>query len=286
MLEYQPMDEGYGPYRDKIYAYPDYHIEHAGKLGWDQDVAKGKSQLDEKAWKKAHKRQAWSGQNKKQREHPYWQNRQDYHVNAKKYRPGQGKKSVLPDYPIYTAQGGVLLMGVEGIPVESHPWAMQLEFQFDEMDPNAYMGAKKYSVLASSYRNNAIVARLSGTLKRPGVQLLFIKKEAFTDASTLLDRCNQFEVEGRPEVNVPLREYTDDADKEQALEEKREQEDAIQKVIGQYPRGEGLYEVTPFVPMEQLRWYLLRRILVYKPKDLNRDWSPRFSTLRDKNSWI
>ena len=32
--------------------------------------------------------------------------------------------------------------------------------------------------------------------------------------------------------------------------------------------------------------YLLRRILVYKPKDLNRDWSPRFSTLRDKNGWI
>ena len=32
--------------------------------------------------------------------------------------------------------------------------------------------------------------------------------------------------------------------------------------------------------------YLLRRILVYKPKDLNRDGSPRFSTLRDKNGWI
>ena len=27
--------------------------------------------------------------------------------------------------------------------------------------------------------------------------------------------------------------------------------------------------------------YLLRGILVYKPKDSNRDWSPRFSTLRD-----
>ena len=32
--------------------------------------------------------------------------------------------------------------------------------------------------------------------------------------------------------------------------------------------------------------YLLRSTLVYKPKDLNRDWSPRFSTLRDKNGWI
>ena len=27
--------------------------------------------------------------------------------------------------------------------------------------------------------------------------------------------------------------------------------------------------------------YLLRPTLVYKPKDLNRDWSPRFSTLRE-----
>jgi ABC-type multidrug transport system fused ATPase/permease subunit len=32
--------------------------------------------------------------------------------------------------------------------------------------------------------------------------------------------------------------------------------------------------------------YLLRSTLVYQPKDLNRDWSPRFSTLRDKNGWI
>jgi len=31
---------------------------------------------------------------------------------------------------------------------------------------------------------------------------------------------------------------------------------------------------------------LLRPTLVYQPKDLNRDWSPRFSTLRDKNGWI
>jgi hypothetical protein len=31
--------------------------------------------------------------------------------------------------------------------------------------------------------------------------------------------------------------------------------------------------------------YLLRVTLMYKPKDLNRDWSPRFSTLRDTN-WL
>eukprot|EP01046_Picozoa_sp_COSAG06_P037107 COSAG06_NODE_4156_length_4514_cov_196.806795_2_plen_102_part_00 len=33
---------------------------------------------------------------------------------------------------------------------------------------------------------------------------------------------------------------------------------------------------------ERLSRYLLRQILVHKPKDLNRDWSPRFSTLCDK----
>ena len=33
-------------------------------------------------------------------------------------------------------------------------------------------------------------------------------------------------------------------------------------------------------------WYLLQPTLVYKPRDLNRDWSPRFSTLWDKNGWI
>ena len=32
--------------------------------------------------------------------------------------------------------------------------------------------------------------------------------------------------------------------------------------------------------------YLLRPILVYQPKELNRDSSPRFSTLWDKNGWI
>jgi hypothetical protein len=33
--------------------------------------------------------------------------------------------------------------------------------------------------------------------------------------------------------------------------------------------------------------YLPRATLVYKPtKDLNRDWSPRFSTLRDKSGWV
>jgi hypothetical protein len=35
-----------------------------------------------------------------------------------------------------------------------------------------------------------------------------------------------------------------------------------------------------------LTWYLLRVTLMYKPKDLHQDWSPRFPTLRDKNGWI
>jgi hypothetical protein len=32
--------------------------------------------------------------------------------------------------------------------------------------------------------------------------------------------------------------------------------------------------------------YLLRAILMHTPKGLNRDWSPRFSTLLDKNGWV
>ena len=40
-------------------------------------------------------------------------------------------------------------------------------------------------------------------------------------------------------------------------------------------------------PTAKVFVYLLRPILVYQPKDLNRDWSPRFSTLRDiKKGWI
>jgi hypothetical protein len=34
------------------------------------------------------------------------------------------------------------------------------------------------------------------------------------------------------------------------------------------------------------KYLLSRRTLVYKPVDLNRDWSPRFSTPRDKNGCI
>jgi hypothetical protein len=39
-------------------------------------------------------------------------------------------------------------------------------------------------------------------------------------------------------------------------------------------------------PTAKVFVYLLRPILVYQPKDLNRDWSPRFSTLRDQNGRI
>jgi hypothetical protein len=51
------------------------------------------------------------------------------------------------------------------------------------------------------------------------------------------------------------------------------------------------YPTSPDIPSPLWEFgygqtYLLRRILVHKPKDLHRDWSPRFSTLRDKDGWI
>ena len=43
----------------------------------------------------------------------------------------------------------------------------------------------------------------------------------------------------------------------------------------------------PLPPRHAGNGRYLRAILVYKPpKDLNQDWSPRFSTLRHKNGWI
>jgi hypothetical protein len=53
-----------------------------------------------------------------------------------------------------------------------------------------------------------------------------------------------------------------------------------------YPRvPEGLDWISvDYYPDEGT--YLLRTIFVYKPKDLRQDWSPRFSTLQDKNGWI
>jgi hypothetical protein len=41
-----------------------------------------------------------------------------------------------------------------------------------------------------------------------------------------------------------------------------------------------------YVGSHEISRYLLRSILTYQPKDLNRDWSPHFSTLQDKNGWI
>lgn len=246
MLEYQPLNAAYRRYRDRIYKYPSYNSKFKGMLGWDPALAAGRSEVDESRKK--------SG--KKQRKHPYWEKRQSYHVSAKDYHPGH-KTSVLPNYPIYTPPGQVLLVGVEGVPVDQHPWALQVEFQFDETDPSAFVGAKKYSVLISSYRNNAIVARLCGTSNSPGVQFLFIKKEAFVDASMLLWNCKQFELDGRPEVKIEQRASKGEEDRLKAKREHEEREARMRDWIDKYPRGEGRYEITPFIPMEQKRWYRL-----------------------------
>ena len=210
-LEFQPMDATYGAYRDRLYKFGELDKSKRGLIGWSEDIAVGRAPY---------------------RKHPYWEGRQDYMVRNRK------AGSRLPDFPIYTSPGSVLLLGVEGMPIGLHPWALEVEFQFDESNPDAYRGAKKYSILISSYRNNAIVARLSGTMQRPGIQLLFIKNEAFLDSTQLVERCHQYERVGRRQVT---REATLD----------KEHEDNSDT----FPLGEGTFEITPFIPMEQLRWY-------------------------------
>jgi hypothetical protein len=59
--------------------------------------------------------------------------------------------------------------------------------------------------------------------------------------------------------------------------------------IGPSPNGDQRIRWNGEFAASVLLWdweYILRGILVYQPKDLNRDWSPRFSTLRDKNGWV
>ena len=48
-----------------------------------------------------------------------------------------------------TRPGSVLLLGTRGVSIAMHPWALSVEFQFDELNPEAFVGARKYSVLAS-----------------------------------------------------------------------------------------------------------------------------------------
>ena len=77
------------------------------------------------------------------------------------------------------------------------------------------------------------------------------------DPTTLLERCRQYEQDGRPNVEVGTRDWTDEEDRLRARQEHKEAENALKETIDKYPRGEGLYEITPFIPMEQLRWYRL-----------------------------
>ena len=150
------------------------------------------------------------------------------------------KHSEVKNYPIYTSPGSVILLGAEGIPVDKHAWALQVEFQFDEQQVDAYQDAKKYSVLVSSYKNNAIMTRLCGDPSRPGIQILFMKKQAFEDAPTLLQKCQEYEKEQPREREQPIGKHAKD-----------------KAWLDKYPRGEGRFQVTPVIPMEQLRWYRL-----------------------------
>jgi hypothetical protein len=224
------MNEEYCTFTDKVYVYPDrFAVDHptkkgeahpfAGCLGWDAHLVK-------------------CDPAKPSIKHPCWEHRQPYVIE----HPRAGKKKVqvpLSDFPIYTAPGQVLLVGLDGVPCTERPWALTIEFQFAEFDAQAYVGKRKYSVLVSSYKNNSIVARICGTLKTPGIQLMFIKKDAFESAASLLDKCLQYEKEGR--YNDRLDPASEDAEHERL-----------------FPRGTGKYSVTPFIPMEQCRWYSLQ----------------------------
>ena len=57
-IEYQPMDETYRPYTDRIFSYPEHYagfeicerkqtrtVSVQGKLGWDPDLAEGNPKL-------------------------------------------------------------------------------------------------------------------------------------------------------------------------------------------------------------------------------------------------
>eukprot|EP01044_Picomonas_judraskeda_P019476 COSAG03_NODE_4115_length_1680_cov_1.105629_1_plen_467_part_01 len=106
-------------------------------------------------------------------------------------------------------------------------WALTVDFQFDVDDPDVFVGASKYSVLTTSYRNNAIVVRLCGTFATPGIQLIFVPKEAFQNATTAVKKCEEYERAGRD------------------------------KIYEEFPSGRGTFECTPFIPMQQLQWYRL-----------------------------
>lgn len=199
-LEYQPADQRSIPKKDRIERF------EKGWMGWTKTD---------------------SGPNK-------WR------------QPFEFKEKVgdnIKDFPIYIAPGEALLMGKEGIPVLQHPWILQVDFQFDSncqknrgKDREGRAVSSNFNILVSSYRNNTIVARKCGKKDDPqgrgeGIQLLFIKKDAFLDAAEMMEKCEEYATAGRDDY-----EYTKEA--------------------VPYPTGH-TFEVTPFIPMEHLRWYRL-----------------------------
>jgi hypothetical protein len=133
----------------------------------------------------------------------------------------------LTDYPIYLSEDQVILTGIHGVDLAGSSWALTVDFQFDVDDPDVFVGASKYSVLTTSYRNNAIVMRLCGTCPTPGIQLIFVPKEAFQNAATAVKKCAEYERAGRD------------------------------MIYEEFPSGRGTFECTPFIPMQQLHWYRL-----------------------------
>jgi hypothetical protein len=228
--EFQPMNETYAPWKDKVYWYKKRSGAFHHCVGWDSSLTTS------------------DPENPKKKVHPVFLGRQAFVI--KNPLSKKRHKAVISDYPIYTLPGSVMLAGAEGVPISKKSWALTLEFQFDEPTVDAFIGARKYSVLVSSYRNNAIVVRNSGTLEHPGIQLLFIQKDAFEDATMLLQRCKKYEQEGVDLDSDPQEEDADSALKDSA----------------HFLAGMGTYAITPFIPMEQLRWYSLQIVGKHLPK--------------------
>ena len=70
------------------------------------------------------------------------------------------------DYPISVMDGTVVLLGNEGVGIghrtDPAAWAMRIEFQYDPewKDAQGNGTTNEYSVLVSSYRQNAIIAKV------------------------------------------------------------------------------------------------------------------------------
>jgi hypothetical protein len=53
-----------------------------------------------------------------------------------------GKKKAFCNYPIYVPRGEVVLLGVDGVPCGEKPWALTVDFQFDETREQAFFGRR------------------------------------------------------------------------------------------------------------------------------------------------